>query len=131
MLLAYGKHAAMDECLLMTSCFARQFCLQVDLGSTCQLTSIFGHVWPTRVPVSLNFEVRFNYSSAFSWLIKEGVIECRNDLSCFSFSFQHRIRQENERKVSTDSYQFSFKENKRRQSVTSCNKFVLQQKSWR
>ena len=42
--------------------------------------------------------------------VNEGTFECRNDLSCFSFSFQQRIRQGNKRKVFTKSDQFSFKE---------------------
>ena len=45
----------------------------------------------------------------------------------FLFSFQHRIRQASECKVSTESNQFSFKEKKRRQSVTPCNTCVLKQ----
>ena len=55
-------------------------------------------------------EVRFNYSSVFSWLINEGTSQCRNDLSCFSFWFQQRIRQASEHKISTVSNQFSFKD---------------------
>ena len=64
-----------------------------------------------RVPGGLHLaEVRFNYCSFFGGLINEGTFECRNDLSCFSFSFQQRIRQASKRKVSTKSDQFSFKE---------------------
>jgi len=65
--------------------------------------------------VRLNFgKVSFNFSAAVcSWLVTRGIFRCRNDLGCFSFSFKHRIRQESERKVSTESDQFSFKEKKR------------------
>ena len=39
-------------------------------------------------------KVCFNFLPAFcSWLVTHGRFGCRNDLSCFSFSFQHRIRQ--------------------------------------
>ena len=106
-----------------------RFSLQANLGSTRQLTSILGHFWPMRVPVRLNFaKVCLNFSAAVcSWLVSRGIFRCRNDLGCFSFSFQHRIRQERECKVSTESDQFSFKDKKRRQSVTSCNTCVLKQ----
>ncbi|KAK2564885.1 hypothetical protein P5673_011587 [Acropora cervicornis] len=32
-----------------------RFVLEANLGSTCQLISIFGHFWPMRVRVCLNF----------------------------------------------------------------------------
>ena len=75
-----------------------RFSLQANLGSTWQLTSILGHFWPMRVPVRLNFaKVCLNFSAAVcSWLVSRGIFRCRNDLGCFSFSFQHRIRQESE-----------------------------------
>ena len=106
-----------------------RLCLQANIGSTCQLTSIFGHFWPMRVPVRLNFaKVCFNFSVVVcTWLVSQGIFPCRNDLSCFSFSFQHSIRPASECKESTESNQFSFEENKRRQIVTSCDKCVLQQ----
>ena len=89
-----------------------RFVLEANLGSTCQLISIFGHFWPMRVPVCLNFaKVCSKFSTAaWSWLVIQGIFRCRNDLGYFSFSFQDRIRLASERKVSTESDQFSFKE---------------------
>ena len=113
----------------MTYFLPDMFRLKANLGSTCILTSIFGHFWPMRVPVRLTFaKVCVEFSPVVcSWLVTQGIFRCRNDLSCFSFSFQHSIRPASERKESTESNQFSFKENKRRQSVLSCDKCVLQQ----
>ena len=124
----YGKHATMDECLLMTSFFARQVLfasksrihLPIDFNFWTRLANESARA------VGLNFaEVRFNYSLAFSWLINEGIIQCRNDLSCFFFLFQQRIKQASEHKVSTESDQFSFKEKKKAQNSTSCNRCVF------
>ena len=138
LLQAYWWYAIPNECSFMTfSVLPDRFLLEANLGSTCQLTSIVGHSWPMRVPVCLNFA---KVSSTFcvavcSWLVAQGIFWCRNDLSCFSFSFQHRMRLASEWKVSTGSNQFCFKEKQRRQSVTSCEKCVLQQsqseETWR
>ena len=42
----------------------------------------------------LNFtKVCFNFAAFCSWLVTRGPFGFRNDLSCFSFSFQLRTRQ--------------------------------------
>ena len=112
LLQSYGKYAASDKCLLSDFFFPHRFLLHVNVESTWLLTSIFGHFWPMRVPVRLNFaKVCFNISAEFcSWLGTRERFGCTNDLKCFSSSFQQRIRQESERKVSTESNQFSLKE---------------------
>ena len=112
---AHGKHATTDECLLITSFFfPDRFCLQANLGYTCQLTSIFRTLlaneclWALTLPRYVSTTLRF-----YSWMINEGTFQCRNDLGCYSFSFQQRVREASKSKVSTDSEQFFFKEKKK------------------
>ena len=113
--------------------FPDRFLFHANLGSTCQLNSIFGHFWPMTVPLCLNFaKVCFNFSAAvFLLLVTQGIFRCKNDLGCFSFSFQQRIRQASERKVSTESDQFSFKEEKREAECNILRQMCVSGKSWR
>ena len=101
----------------MTSFLAEQVLFASK--SRIQLTSIFGHFWPMRVPVRLNFtKVCVNFAAFCSWLVTRGTF--RNDLSCFSLSFQLRTRQAsgNARYALNPTNQFPSKKKKRRQSLT-------------
>ena len=109
-----------DLLLCQTGCVCKQ--RWDPLANCLQFSDTYGK-WEC-LHVRLNFaKVCFDFSAVVcSW-----IVWCRNDLSCFSFSFQHSVRPASECKESTEFDQFSFEENKRSQIVTSCDKCVLEQ----
>ena len=111
------------------------FAIKVSFArkSRIQLTWILVHYWPMRVPVRLNFaKVCLNFFITFcSWLVTGWRFGCRYDLSFFSSLFHQRIRQESERKVSTESDQFSFKEKNKGAEFNILQKMCFSGKSWR